>query len=978
VTSGPNWLEIKRGAWPLKAIDLDCNHIPDAAMTLGVLALYADGPTTLRNIASWRVKETDRIAAMARELRKLGATVEEGTDFIRVTPPATPAHWKTASIHTYDDHRVAMCFSLAAFNPAGLPVRIEDPKCVAKTFPDYFEALFSLAQAAPGRIPVICVDGPSASGKGTLAGRVAERLGYHYLDSGALYRVAAHAAVSGGLSLEPGTNWPLPTWRGICRSRFSGDQVLLDGSDVTDAIRSEEGGMNASRVSTMPAVRAALVALQQGFSRLPGLVADGRDMGTVIFPSAPLKVFLTASAAQRAERRHKQLISKGISTTLDSLRADLEARDTRDSTRSVAPLKPAADALQLDNSALTIEESVETVLRWWQAGSRSGLPERLAGVFTGLAQAHTAPARLTRTGCVVRQPNPRAKPASNRRSQPQQTMAIPLSYDLFDCASGKSMSESFAALFEESLQRTEMRPGEVITAEVVRIEHSFVVVNAGLKSEAYVPLEEFKNDKGEIEVQVGDFVSVAIGSIENGYGDTILSRDTAKRLASWMSLEKALESGEFVTGTTSGKVKGGLTVLVNGIRAFLPGSLVDTRPIKDLTPYENKTLEFKVIKLDRKRNNVVLSRRAVVEASMGEERAKLMETLKEGSVVQGVVKNITEYGAFVDLGGIDGLLHITDMAWRRVRHPSEVVTAGQEITAKILKFDTEKNRVSLGLKQMGDDPWMGVNRRYPQGTRMFGKITNIADYGAFVELEPGIEGLVHVSEMDWTNKNVAPSKIVALGDEVEVMVLEIDEDKRRISLGMKQCKANPWQEFAQNTKRGDRVKGPIKSITDFGVFVGLAAGIDGLVHLSDLSWNEPAKPPCATTRRARKSKPSCWPWTWTASASPWASSSWTADPFTTFVSVQRQGFRGDRQGQDRGCQGRRDRPGRRHHGLPARLGNLPRPRGRCPQRAQGRRRSVRRGGQHGSQDPQHPAVDQGQGHGRPERSHGQPEPAVGA
>ena len=400
------------------------------------------------------------------------------------------------------------------------------------------------------------------------------------------------------------------------------------------------------------------------------------------------------------------------------------------------------------------------------------------------------------------------------------------------------MSESFAALFEESLKRSEMRIGEVITAEVIRVEHNHVVVNAGLKSEAYVPIEEFKNDLGEIEVQAGDFVSVAISSVENGYGDTILSRDTAKRLASWMSLEKALESGEFVTGTTSGKVKGGLTVLVNGIRAFLPGSLIDTRPIKDLSPFENKTMEFKVIKLDRKRNNVVLSRRAVIEASMGEERAKLMENLKEGSIVHGVVKNITEYGAFVDLGGIDGLLHITDMAWRRVRHPSEVVVAGQEITAKILKFDTEKNRVSLGLKQMGDDPWMGVNRRYPQGTRIHGKVTNIADYGAFVELEPGIEGLVHVSEMDWTNKNVAPSKIVALGDEVEVMVLEIDEDKRRISLGMKQCKANPWQEFASATKRGDKVTGPIKSITDFGVFVGLAAGIDGLVHLSDLSWNE--------------------------------------------------------------------------------------------------------------------------------------------
>ncbi|MEK0417377.1 MAG: hypothetical protein RI949_1383 [Pseudomonadota bacterium] len=401
--------------------------------------------------------------------------------------------------------------------------------------------------------------------------------------------------------------------------------------------------------------------------------------------------------------------------------------------------------------------------------------------------------------------------------------------------------ESFAALFEESLKRSEMRTGEVITAEVVRIDFNHVVVNAGLKSESYIPIEEFKNDQGELEVQVGDYVSVAIDAVENGYGDTILSRDKAKRLASWLSLETALDSGEFVTGTVSGKVKGGLTVLVNGIRAFLPGSLLDTRPVKDMSPFEGKTMEFKVIKLDRKRNNVVLSRRAVVEASMGEERAKLLENLSEGSVVTGVVKNITEYGAFVDLGGIDGLLHITDMAWRRVRHPSEVVQVGQELQAKVLKFDSEKNRVSLGLKQLGDDPWMGVARRYPTSTRLFGKVTNIADYGAFVEIEPGIEGLVHVSEMDWTNKNVAPSKVVTLGDEVEVMVLEIDEDKRRISLGMKQCKANPWEEFSSTVKRGDKVKGPVKSITDFGVFIGLAQGIDGLVHLSDLSWNEPGE-----------------------------------------------------------------------------------------------------------------------------------------
>jgi len=403
------------------------------------------------------------------------------------------------------------------------------------------------------------------------------------------------------------------------------------------------------------------------------------------------------------------------------------------------------------------------------------------------------------------------------------------------------MSESFAELFEESLTRSNMKTGQVISAEVIRIDHNFVVVNAGLKSEAFIPVEEFHNDAGEIEVAPGDFVSVAIDALENGYGDTILSRDKAKRLASWMNLEKALEQAEIVTGTVTGKVKGGLTVMVNGIRAFLPGSLVDTRPIKDTSPYEGKTMEFKVIKLDRKRNNVVLSRRAVVEASQGEDRAKLMANLKEGAVVTGLVKNITDYGAFVDLGGIDGLLHITDLAWRRVRHPSEMLTVGQEVTAKILKFDQEKNRVSLGVKQLGDDPWVGIARRYPPNTRLFGKVTNLTDYGAFVEIESGIEGLVHVSEMDWTNKNVAPSKATALGTEVEVMVLDIDEDKRRISLGIKQCKANPWEEFSRAQQKGDKLTGAIKSITDFGVFIGLPGGIDGLVHLSDISWNEPGE-----------------------------------------------------------------------------------------------------------------------------------------
>lgn len=401
-------------------------------------------------------------------------------------------------------------------------------------------------------------------------------------------------------------------------------------------------------------------------------------------------------------------------------------------------------------------------------------------------------------------------------------------------------NESFADLLAESEAR-QLRAGEVITAQVVDIQHNFVVVNAALKSESYIPIDEFRNDRGELEVAVNDYIEVAIESLENGYGDTILSRDKAKRISAWNDLERALNEASIVSGYVSGRVKGGLTVMINGIRAFLPGSLVDMRPVKDTTPYEDKEFEFKVIKLDRKRNNVVVSRRAVLEETTGEERDKLLETLQEGLIVKGVVKNITDYGAFVDLGGIDGLLHITDLAWRRVRHPSEVINVGDEIEAKVLKFDQERQRVSLGMKQLGEDPWVGISRRYPQGTRLFGHVTNITDYGAFVEVEQGIEGLVHVSEMDWTNKNIHPSKVVQLNDEVEVMILEIDEERRRISLGMKQCRSNPWDDFAMNHKKGDKVRGLIKSITDFGVFIGLDGGIDGLVHLSDLSWNEPGE-----------------------------------------------------------------------------------------------------------------------------------------
>jgi small subunit ribosomal protein S1 len=421
------------------------------------------------------------------------------------------------------------------------------------------------------------------------------------------------------------------------------------------------------------------------------------------------------------------------------------------------------------------------------------------------------------------------------------------------------MSESFAELFEESLTRSNMKTGQVISAEVLRIDHNFVVVNAGLKSEAFIPVEEFHNDAGEIEVNPGDFVSVAIDALENGYGDTILSRDKAKRLASWMNLEKALEQAEIVTGTVTGKVKGGLTVMVNGIRAFLPGSLVDTRPIKDTSPYEGKTMEFKVIKLDRKRNNVVLSRRAVVEASQGEERAKLMVNLKEGSIVQGLVKNITDYGAFVDLGGIDGLLHITDLAWRRVRHPSEMLTVGQEVTAKILKFDQEKNRVSLGVKQLGDDPWVGIARRYPPNTRLFGKVTNLTDYGAFVEIESGIEGLVHVSEMDWTNKNVAPSKAVALGTEVEVMVWTLMKTSAALALVLSSAKPIHGKSSHVDSRRAISSLAQSSRLPTLAFsLVCLAALMASFTSLTSRGMSQ-VKKLLRNIRRAMKSKPPYWP-----------------------------------------------------------------------------------------------------------------------
>ena len=414
------------------------------------------------------------------------------------------------------------------------------------------------------------------------------------------------------------------------------------------------------------------------------------------------------------------------------------------------------------------------------------------------------------------------------------------------------MTESFAELFEQSIASQRIRPGTILNGLIVEVGQDYVIVNVGLKSEAVIPSDQFKNEKGEIEVSVGQTVEVALDSVEDGSGETRLSREKAKRARTWTRLESAFEKQEVVVGTITGRVKGGFTVEIDNVRAFLPGSLVDVRPVRDPSYLENKPLEFKVIKLDQKRNNVVVSRRAVVEQEYSAERSALLDNLQEGAAVKGVVKNLTDYGAFVDLGGIDGLLHITDMAWKRVKHPSEVVKVGEEIDVRILKFDRERQRVSLGLKQLGADPWQNIARRYPANTRLFGKVTNIADYGCFVEIEEGVEGLVHVSEMDWTNKNVNPAKVVHVGQEVEVMVLDIDEERRRISLGIKQCKTNPWKEFAENYNRGDKVSGQIKSITDFGIFIGLAGGIDGLVHLSDISWDMPGEEAVRSYQKAQQ------------------------------------------------------------------------------------------------------------------------------
>ena len=652
-----------------------------------------------------------------------------------------------------------------------------------------------------GVTPVICVDGPGGSGKGVLASTLAEKLGWRHLDSGVLYRAVAALALDAEVGLEDEA--ALACLAEGMDAEADGGRLNLNGADRSADIRQEQVAKAASAVAWHPAVRAAVLQQQRNARQAPGLVADGRDMGTVVFPDAELKIFLDASTQERARRRHRQLRSDGMRVNFHTVLASIRERDGRDSRRAASPLRPAEDAVVIDSTEMTIAEVLDRALAL--VGQR-----RL-----GEGGAWDQPT------LIQERPHPNARRSHGKTNIP--------------------MSESFAELFEESLNTIEMAPGAIITGTVVDIDNEMVVVHAGLKSEGVIPKSEFVDENGGFALAIGDQVKVAMEIVDDGRGETWMSREKAKRAETWQMLEEAYENSKVVNGIINGKVKGGFTVDVKEIRAFLPGSLVDIRPLRETAHLEGRPLDFHVIKLDQKRNNVVVSRRTVLEQENSEEREALLASLQEGMDLTGIVKNLTAYGAFVDLGGIDGLLHITDMAWRRIRHPSEMVNVGDEVQVRILKFDRDKNRVSLGMKQLGEDPWADLVRRYPVNSRVFATVTNLTDYGCFAEIEEGVEGLVHVSEMDWANKNIHPSKVVNVGDEVEVMILDIDEGRRRISLGIKQCRPNPWDEFAANHAKGDRIRGKIKSITDFGIFVGLDGAIDGLVYLSDISWNEPGE-----------------------------------------------------------------------------------------------------------------------------------------
>ena len=649
---------------------------------------------------------------------------------------------------------------------------------------------------------IVAVDGPAGAGKSTLARGLAARLGLAHLDTGLLYRAVAARLLARGA----GPDDAAAAAAEAKALESDPDPGALDAPGLRD----EAVGAAASRVAAQPAVRRALLAWQRRFAQDPpggaGAVLDGRDIGTVVLPDAPVKIFLTAAPEARAERRRAELRARGAESMMSTVLRDLTERDERDRARAAAPLKPAPDALLLDTTNLDARAALAAALEYAMARGR-----------------------------------PRRQGANERMSE------IP--------ATGRpeaAPDESFAALFEESARRTDKLEGSVVEGRVIAVDNDMAVIDVGLKAEGRVPLKEFAAAGESPSLSIGDTVEVFLERIENRRGEAVLSRERARREEAWVVLEKAFGSKDRVEGTIFGRVKGGFTVDLGGAVAFLPGSQVDVRPVRDITPLLNTKQPFEILKMDRRRGNIVVSRRVVMEETRAEARAELIASLREGQVLEGVVKNITDYGAFVDLGEVDGLLHVTDMAWRRVNHPSEVLSIGQTVKVQVIRFNVETQRISLGMKQLEADPWDGVELKYPARAKFRGRVTNITDYGAFVELEPGVEGLVHVSEMSWTKKNVHPGKIVSTSQEVEVMVLDVDPHKRRVSLGLKQCIVNPWEAFAETYSAGAEVEGDVRNIADFGLFVGLEGGIDGLVHQNDLDWRLPGEEAIKSYRKGQR------------------------------------------------------------------------------------------------------------------------------
>ena len=653
---------------------------------------------------------------------------------------------------------------------------------------------------------IVAIDGPAGAGKSTLARALAARFGLAHLDTGLLYRAVAARALAAGERADDGA------------AALAAAEALAAADLEAPGLRDPEIGAAASVVAAMPGVRRALLAWQRRFAANPaGAVLDGRDIGTVVLPHAPFKIFLTANAEARAERRHNELQARGVAAIRSDVEREMAVRDGRDSARAAAPLKPAPDALLLDTTELDAEAACATAVDF------------ILGRRVGGASAAAAPAG-----------GPKESERMTQALATEQPALTP--------------EENFAALFEESIRESEKREGTVVRGRVIALDNDMAVIDVGLKAEGRVPLKEFSAPGESPDLSIGDTVEVYLERIENRRGEAVLSRERARREEAWVVLEKAFSSDERVEGVIFGRVKGGFTVDLGGAVAFLPGSQVDVRPVRDIAPLLNTKQPFQILKMDRRRGNIVVSRRAVMEETRAEARAELVASLKEGQVLDGVVKNITDYGAFVDLGEVDGLLHVTDIAWRRVNHPTEVLSIGQQVKVQVIRFNVETQRISLGMKQLEADPWDGVELKYPVRVKFTGRVTNITDYGAFVELEPGVEGLVHVSEMSWTKKNVHPGKIVSTSQQVEVMVLDVDPHKRRVSLGLKQCIVNPWEAFGARYAEGAEIEGDVRNITEFGLFIGLEGGIDGLVHLSDLDWNRPGETAIKDYRKGQRVK----------------------------------------------------------------------------------------------------------------------------